>query len=218
MDEKARMSANYAKARIPKPVLAEANFVMKTLSDDDQAFMRKALLIGLERAGALGRTPSELARLAEGKGHGYTIHQVASAAMKDGSVRFSLGSVKVEPGTRLRFYVRESDFAKKEVDALWMGNKRRELSSTMDGKAPFSPTGCLLFPTLDRGNKFFGGRTGYESSTTMEYLPTVPSVSGFFSNGVIGRLDNERTSLFGSASGYVLFGSGKCFGECDKLQ
>ena len=209
MDNKAKMSADYAKARIPKPVLAEANFVMKTLSDDDQAFMRKALLVGLERGGALGRTPSELARLAEGRGHGYTVHQVASAAMKDGSVTLSLGSVNIEPGMRFRFYVRESEFAKKEVEALWMGYKRRTLSKTMDGKTSFAPTGCFLFPTLDRGNKFFGGKSGFESSATVEYLPTVPCVSGFFSNGVIGGQDDERTSLYGSASGYVLFGSSK---------
>ena len=69
------MAAAYAEARIPKPVLAEANFLMKTLSDDDQAFMRKALLVGLEQGGALGHTPSELARLAEGKGHGFKVHQ-----------------------------------------------------------------------------------------------------------------------------------------------
>ena len=42
------MAAAYAKARIPKPVLVEANFQMKTLSEDEQAFMRKALLLGLE--------------------------------------------------------------------------------------------------------------------------------------------------------------------------
>ena len=47
--KRARLLADYAKARIPKPPLAEANFVMKRLSDDDQAYMRRALLIGLER-------------------------------------------------------------------------------------------------------------------------------------------------------------------------
>ena len=36
--------ASFAKANIPKLVLAEANFLLKTLSDDDQSFMRKVLL------------------------------------------------------------------------------------------------------------------------------------------------------------------------------
>lgn len=79
---RARLLADYAKARIPKPPLAEANFVMKALSDDDRAFMRRALLIGLERGGGgggVGRTPNELARLARGEGHRFTVRQVASA-------------------------------------------------------------------------------------------------------------------------------------------
>jgi small ligand-binding sensory domain FIST len=222
LDEKAKMKAQlaaaYAKARIPKPILAEANFVMKTLSDDDQSFMRKALLVGLERGGSIGRTPSELARLAEGKGHQFTVHQVASASMKDGSVSLSLGSVDIKAGTRMRFFVRESHFAKKEVEALWMGYKRRALGDNLSGKPLFSPTGCFLFPTLDRGNKFFLGKTGFESGAVSQFLPTVPCISGFFSNGIIGSLQSElelgasqqeASALYGSASGYVLFGSSK---------
>ena len=215
-----KMAAAYAKARIPKPVLAEANFVMKTLSDDDQAFMRKAILIGVERGGALGRTPSELARLAEGRGHGYAVHQVANASMKDGSVTLSLGSVDIEQGTRMRFFVRESDFAKKEVEALWTGYKKRSLESALtrqDGNStPLSPpTGCFVFPTLDRGSKFFSGKPGFESSAVSEFLPTVPCVSGFFGNGVIGSMSTnpelsavrEPACMNGSASGYFLIGS-----------
>ncbi|KAL3918031.1 MAG: hypothetical protein SGILL_004436 [Bacillariaceae sp.] len=210
-----QMAAAYAKARIPKPVLAEANFLMKTLSDDDQAFMRKALLVGLERGGSLGHTPSELARLAEGKGHSFTVHQVASAAMKDGSVTLSLGSVNIQQGTRMRFFVREADFARKEVEAIWMGYEKKALSATLKGEDnPFVPSGCLLFPTLDRGNKFFLGKPGFESSAVSQFLPTAPCIAGFFSNGVIGALDtdddlagSEPATLNGSASGYVLIGS-----------
>lgn len=158
-DARTKMAQAYAKARIPKPVLAEANFLMKTMSDDDQAFMRTALLVGLERAG--GRTPSDLVRLAEGKGPGFTVHQVASAGLKDGSVTLPLGVVNIKPGQRMRFYVRESGFAKKETRAIWTGYKQRVLSLTKEGglglKA-FSPAGCFVFPTLDRGNKFFLGR------------------------------------------------------------
>lgn len=214
------MVAAYAKARIPKPVLAEANFVMKTLSDDDQAFMTKTILVGLERSGALGRTSSELTRLAEGRGHGYTIHQVASASMKDGSVTLSLGSVDIEQGTRMRFFVRESDFAKKEVEALWTGYQKLGLQNAIpqqDGDYPskFQPTGCFVFPTLDRGRKFFSGKSGFESSTVLEFLPTIPCVSGFFGNGVIGSMSidpdistfRDPASMNGSATGYFLIGS-----------
>ena len=219
-DMKAKMQAAYAKARIPKPVLAEANFVMKTLSDDDQAFMRKALLVGLENGGSVGNSPSQLARLAEGKGHRFTVHQVASASMKDGSVTLSLGSVNINPGTRMRFFVRESDFAKKEVEALWMGYKRRVLSKTLQSvEKPFEPTGCFLFPTLDRGNRFFLGKSGFESDAASQYIPNVPCIGGFFCNGVIGKLDEEvspgpgilddTSRVHGSASGYILFGSSK---------
>jgi small ligand-binding sensory domain FIST len=217
----AKLQAAYAKARIPKPVLAEANFLMKTLSDDDQAFMRKALLVGIERGGSVGRTPSELARLAEGKGHRFSVHQVASASMKDGSVTLSLGSVQLAPRTRMRFFVRESAFAKREVEALWMGYKRRTLSKALVKKKgpsapPFVPTGCFLFPTLDRGSRFFLGKSGYESNAASQYMPTVPCISGFFCNGVIGKLEGDdgvgvvtdnAAQVHGSASGYILFGS-----------
>ena len=67
-EKEAKLLSNYAKAHIPKLPLAEANFMMKQLSDDYQAFMRRALLIGLEWGGGsmgIGRTPNELARLSE---------------------------------------------------------------------------------------------------------------------------------------------------------
>ena len=218
-DAKAIAAAAYEKARIPKPVLAEANFLMRTLSDDDRSFMRKALLVGLERGGAIGRTPNELARLAEGQGHRFTVHQVASAGMKDGSVTLPLGSVDVKPGTRMRFFVRESDFAKQEVEALWMGYKKQALTNSFDsaaGEKTFSPSACILLPTLDRGSKFFGGKPGYESGTVVEFLPSIPCVTGYFSNGVLGRLDDSDVggndiSVFGSSSSYVLIGSSKSF-------
>lgn len=167
MDEKelkrAKMAQNYAKARIPKPPLAEANFLMRRLSDDDQAFMRRALLIGLER-GNLINTPNELSRLAKGEGHRFTVRQVASAGMKDGSVTFPLGSVTVEVGARCRFFVRDGEFAKKEVEALWTGYKKKELERTLLGDELVNPpTGCLVYPTLDRGSKLFG-KSGFESS------------------------------------------------------
>jgi hypothetical protein len=148
-DAKALAAANYAKARIPKPVLAEANYVMKALSDDDRAYMRKALLVGLERGGSMGLTPNKLARLAEGKGHRFAVHQVASAGMKDGSVTLPLGSVNVQPGTRMRFFVRESDYAKREVEALWMAYKKRALSQSFEADTPaktFNPSTCFFFP------------------------------------------------------------------------
>ena len=212
-----RMAA-YAKASIPKPVLAEANFLLKTLSDDDQVFMKKVLLIGFERSsGWIPNSPNELIRLQEGQGHRFTVYQVASAGMKDGSVTFPLGSVKIEPGTRLRFFVRDGPFARKEVEALWMGYKKEELNAQLlhtmveqgsDGSY-FSPTGCFLFPTLDRGSKLFGGRDGYESKMITKFIPSITSISGFFANGIIGKLDPNDTHVMtiGSASCYVLFGS-----------
>lgn len=98
MDAKKRAAAAYAKAAIPKPLLAEANYLMKTLSDDDQSFMRKSILLGLEIGGGIPRTPDELLRLAEGQGHRFAVHQVASAGMKDGSVTLPLGVVDVKKG------------------------------------------------------------------------------------------------------------------------
>ncbi|KAL7541300.1 hypothetical protein ACHAXR_010793 [Thalassiosira sp. AJA248-18] len=217
--KRAKLLADYAKARIPKPPLAEANFIMKVLSDDDQAFMRRALLIGLERGGGsmVGRTPNELARLAKGEGHRFTVRQVASAGMKDGSVTFPLGSVDVRVGARCRFFVRDGDFAKKEVEALWTGYKKKELEGTLmgiGGQDMNPPTGCLVLPTLDRGAKLFGGKDGYESGMVSDFLPSVPSISGFFGNGVLGSLDgtvaggaDNNSMLHGSSSQYVVFRS-----------
>lgn len=210
MDAKARQAQAYAKARIPKPVLAEANFLMRTLSDDDQAFMRRTLLVGLEQQQGpmTPRTVSELLRLAEGQGHRFTVHQVASAGMKDGSVTLPLGKVNVSPGTRMRFFVRESEFAKKEVEALWVGYKKRLLGEQFAAeedkpKIKFEPAGCLIVPTLDRGSKFFQGKQYYESSTAARMLPSVSCISGFFSNGVL--LSGQTVQ--GSATGYFLIGS-----------
>jgi indole-3-glycerol phosphate synthase len=214
VDARAAMAQLYAKAQVPKPVLAEANFLMRTLSDDDQAFMRRQLLVGLDQGGALGQTASDLARLAEGQGHRFTIHPVAGAGMKDGSVTLPLGSVNVTPGTRLRFYVREPDFARKELNALWTGYKKRVLNDQFDNnddsKKTFTPAVCFIVPTLDRGNKFFQGKPGFESSTAARTLPGVPCISGFYCNGIVGKMDgceDARVGIQGSASGYFLLGS-----------
>jgi len=208
MDVKKKMAAAYQKAAIPKPVLAEANYLMKTLSDDDQAFMRKFLLVGLERSGGVGKSPSEILRLKEGFGHRFTVHQVASAGMKDGSVTLPLGRVNVELGARMRYFVRDGDYAKKEIEAIWTGYKKRELEGTFtEDKKAFNPSGCLVFPTLDRGQTLFGGKAGFESSAIAEYAPSVPSIGGFFTNGGIAALGGDQVMVHGSASCYALIGS-----------
>jgi indole-3-glycerol phosphate synthase len=198
-------AAAYAKAAIPKPPLAEANFLMRTLSDDDQSSMRRAILIGLERGGSLGRTPNELARLAEGKGHRFTVFQVAN----------------IQPGTRIRFFVRESGFAKQEVQAIWMGYKKQVLEETLSRMASkdstnptqaFQPAMCMLLTTFDRGNKFFRGKSGYETNAVTQFIPSLPTLGGFSTNGIIGKLDDTELGgkdvmVHGSASTYVLIGS-----------
>eukprot|EP00588_Corethron_pennatum_P002100 CAMPEP_0194282062 /NCGR_PEP_ID=MMETSP0169-20130528/22265_1 /TAXON_ID=218684 /ORGANISM="Corethron pennatum, Strain L29A3" /LENGTH=392 /DNA_ID=CAMNT_0039027281 /DNA_START=16 /DNA_END=1190 /DNA_ORIENTATION=+ len=204
------------KRYLPKPTLAEANRVMKTLSDDDRSFMARALLIGVEQSGEVGASPSDLERLSKGLGHRYAVYQVANASMKDGSVTLPLGSVDFQPGMRLRFFVRDGESAKEELHALWSGYKKQALEETFaTGATTFDPTACMLLPTLDRGNKLFGGRSGYESKAVASYLPDVPSIFGFFSNGAVGTLDGtfrnpdsvQKTILHGSASCYALFGS-----------
>lgn len=212
LDKKEAMAQLYAKAQIPKPVLAEANFIMRTLSDDDQAFMRRQLLVGLEQGGSVGRSASELERLAKGEGHRFTVYQVASAGMKDGSVHLPLGSVNIVPGTRLRFFVRDSNFAMREIEALWTGYKQRQLNDQFNEKQSFTPGMCLILPTMDRGNKFFQGKPNFETTTAATYLSGTNCISGFYSNGVIGKIDNSveasaTTGLQGSASGYFLIGS-----------
>ena len=205
-DAKQQAAAAYAKASIPKPILAEANFLLRTLSDDDQASMRKAILVGLERGGP--RTPNDLARLAAGQGHRFVVKQVASAGMKDGSV--TLPRAQVTVGRRMRFFVREPDFAKKEVQALWTGYKKQVLEGTLTGTPAFTPSACIIMSTMDRGNKFFGGKAGFESSAAASFVPTVPCISGFFTNGVVGPLDDTGSNdnqIHGSAAAFVLFGS-----------
>jgi hypothetical protein len=105
----------------------------------------------------------------------------------------------------------------RQVEALWTGYKKRELEGTMmggDGGALGPPTACLVLPTLDRGAKLFGGKSGYESGMASRYLPSTPSVFGFFANGVLGKLggsvagDGDGDSmLHGSSSQYVVFRS-----------
>jgi len=141
-------------------------------------------------------------------------------------VTFPLGSVDIDVGARCRFFVRDGDFAKKEAKALWMGYKKKELERSLfggmesgDDESSSSlnpPTGCLVLPTLDRGVKLYGGKPGYESGLVSEFLPNVPSISGFFANGVLGKLDgtlvgnagvSNENMLHGSSSQYVVFRS-----------
>mmetsp|Transcript_24164 Transcript_24164/g.36738 ORF Transcript_24164/g.36738 Transcript_24164/m.36738 type:complete len:100 (-) Transcript_24164:239-538(-) len=71
---------------------------------------------------------------------------------------------------------------------------------------------AFCWKTLDRGQKFFG-TPSYESSTLAQFVPNLPTVSGFFANGVIGTLENENDNddqqqetpqVFGSATTYAL--------------
>ena len=151
-------------------------------------------------------------RLAQGYGHRFTVHQVASAGMKDGSVTLPLGSVDIEQGTRFRFFVRDGNFAKKEVEALWMGYKKKVLEDTFNDSSSasnaFTPSASFLFPALDRDSKLFESKSGYESSSVSEYLPST-AITGFFSNGVIAKVDknDSQVMVHGSASYYALVGS-----------
>ena len=61
----------------------------------------------------------------------------------------------------------------------------------------------------------FGGKAGYESGIASKYLPSTTSIFGFFTNGVLGRLDDGSSTmdganenmLHGSSSQYVVFRS-----------
>lgn len=212
----------YLQARIPKPVLAEANYVMRELNDDDQAFMRSTILMGItERDNPIGwngTSQDELERLQQGAGHSFVVEQVLSASKLTGAVMFNSESVNtIRPGQRVRFYVRNPIFAKKEVEALWQGYKKRTMEEQQQRtRSTFTPTGCLLFPTIDRGEKCFFGKGGFESRTALTQLPTLPCVYGFFSNGIIGsldpdsHLDDEARLSVALGTAYVLIGSSKC--------
>ena len=61
---------------------------------------------------------------------------------------------------------------------MWTGYKKEEPEGTLhggDGMSP--PTACFVLPTLDRGAKLFGGRMGYESGISSEYLSGIPSIA-----------------------------------------
>ncbi len=104
--------------------------------------------------------------------------------------------------------------------------KKKELKETLmgggDGGNVSPPTACFVLPTLDRGAKLFGGKPGYESGTAANFLPGITSISGFFTNGALGKLDGtiagvssstttsssvDNDMLHGSSSQYVIFRS-----------
>lgn len=242
------MQAYSEKARIPKPPLAEANYLMKNvLSDDERSSMRRQILIGIRNAQSRWSTPSDVVRGSSSTqdslpSSSYRIMAVASAGMKDGSVTLPLGSVDLggkdssasswpSPfASKMRFFVRDSEFAKTEVEHLWteytkeiLKRQFTEPSTDQDESSSFvtSPACCFLFPTLDRGAKFFTGTTtkagtGFESATAARRLPPGIPVTGFFSNAVIGpffvaggvtknmnnNTNDPMASTQGSASGY----------------
>lgn len=172
---------NYAaRSGIPKPPLAEANFLLKhILTDDEASFMKRTLLIGVAQSNS--SATDSLERLSSGEGYSYEVYQVANAGLKDGSVTLPLDCVNIKVGQRVRFFVREGDFSKRELNSLWTGYIEAA------NREPVS--GCFIFPSLDRGTKIFGGKPGYESGVvSAHFLPNVSSISGFFSNGVIGPM------------------------------
>lgn len=176
-----------ARTGTPKPPLAEANYLLKHLLTDDEAhFMRRTLLIGVEQNN-ITNTKGEIERLICGEDYSYEVYQVASAGLKDGSVTLPLDCVNLKVGQRVRFFVREGGYAKRELHALWTAYNE---SSSND----LITSGCFMFPSLDRGTKIFGGRPGYESGfVSSKFLPNINSMSGFFANGVIGP--SKATSI-----------------------
>ena len=104
------------------------------------------------------------------------------------------------------------------MEVLWTGYKKKEFKGKLLGGEDMSPpTACLVLPTLDRGAKLFGGHTGYESGMVSDYMSGIPSIPGFFANGVLGKLDGtiagttggsaNDNMLHGSSSQYVVFRS-----------
>ncbi|KAL7538003.1 hypothetical protein ACHAWF_005964 [Thalassiosira exigua] len=92
-----------------------------------------------------------------------------------------------------------------------MDYNKIELGGTLLGGADMGPpTGCLVLPTLDHSSKFFKGKAGYKSGLTSDFLPGVPSISGFFANSVVCKLNSTAggASLGGeSADANMLHGS-----------
>jgi hypothetical protein len=164
----------------------------------------------------MGRTPNEFERLAEGKGHRFTVHQVASAGMKDGSVTLPLGSVDVQPKTRMRFFVRESDCAKKNVKRhfKWVTRNKRSQKGLdrAAGEKTFNPSVCILLPTLDRGSNFFSGKPrGMQVEQWPNIFPRFPALQEI---SPMVCLDTSMTdvggndvSIFGTSSSYFLIGT-----------
>ena len=98
---------NPKRTRMPRPPLAEANFIMKNdLSDDEQNYMKKVLLIGVS----------------SDNGNNFVVKQVASAGMKDGSVTFPLGSITINKGDKMRFYVRENRYFLRCYCCKWISS------------------------------------------------------------------------------------------------
>eukprot|EP00934_Nitzschia_sp_Nitz4_P008028 Nitzschia sp. Nitz4//scaffold230_size58257//32794//35800//NITZ4_006484-RA/size58257-augustus-gene-0.11-mRNA-1//-1//CDS//3329543259//8018//frame0 len=206
--------------RMPRPALVEANFVMRTLGDDDYTFMQQAILVGLQRnmtkPVACNNTNEyndvgEIARLSEGAGHTYQVHQVVSASKPHGTITLPFGSVNVKPGQRMQFFVRDEVYARKEVEAVWQGYHQRRNQHF----PTWTPSACLVFPCESRGNNFFFGESNWESGIARRYLPDTPSISGFFVNSVTGSLEPDRVGLdgvdaprvFKSSTAFVLVGS-----------
>jgi small ligand-binding sensory domain FIST len=195
-------SSSPKRSTTPRPPLAEANYLLKNvLSDDEAVFMKKTLLIGVKQMPTTSNGNKS--------DNPYTVYEVASAGAKDGSATLPLGSVEFKGGERVRFFVRDGTYAKEEVNDLWKSYSEEAAKST-NQESQSHPSGCLMLPTSDRGTKMYGGKAGFESAVVAKYLPTVPSISGFFTNGNIApgkEIGKTKSKIHGSGTSYAIFRS-----------
>jgi small ligand-binding sensory domain FIST len=98
---------------------------------------------------------------------------------------------------------------------LWVKYKKKAIEKSLSSATDtdeegsksfdvFNQAGYFFFPTLGRGEKYFGDSV-YESNTISDYIPSLPLVGSFVYNGAIAALDDEENKVMvhGSASCYV---------------
>lgn len=125
----------------------------------------------------------------EGEGERYIIRHVIGLDMNGGGI--AVGQ-PIRAGQRVKFFIKERESAKINLDATIQKYKRIELANSLVGYSN-PPFGAMIFVDAGRGRSLFREPV-METRNLSSFAPGVPVV-GFFGGGQIGPCKTQEDEL-----------------------